>query len=76
MKLILWILAPILGDDQKPSIKRILAVYFSYQLTDILHKGTVDVGALYALGGLICVLLGIAAVQSTQFTSNKSDATV
>jgi hypothetical protein len=69
MKVILWVFAPILGDDGKPSIKRLLALFFSYQFYTAVQKVPADAGTLWAVGGMVCILLGITTYQTV--TSNK-----
>ncbi|TXG82459.1 MAG: hypothetical protein E6R13_04865, partial [Spirochaetes bacterium] len=34
---IFWLLSPLLGDDNKPSIRRFLIVLFAYEIHDVIN---------------------------------------
>lgn len=63
MKLIYWILTPILGADKKPSIRRLLALFFAYEFHNCINKNT-DASILWAVGTMVGIMLGLTTFQA------------
>ena len=46
---LLWLLTPFLGDDNKPSIKRFLALFFAYEIHRVITTRPWDIYTVYIL---------------------------
>jgi hypothetical protein len=75
---LLWLLTPFLGDDNKPSIKRFLALFFAYEMHRVITTRPWDIYTVYiliVLGINIGIMIGIATYQTLSyfFKSNQNE---
>lgn len=69
MKLIFWLLNPILDNQHTPSIKRLMALAFLFGFirnAEVNYYAGRDISEsnILAFGGIICAMLGITSWQS------------
>lgn len=62
-KILLWLLTPILGSDNKPSIRRLMACFFAYEFHVSVQKST-DSTILWAIGTMVGIMLGLTTFQA------------
>ena len=63
-----------IGDDKKPSLKRVLSIVFSLHIVHIVNtcKDMSNVALVIGVeSGLIAALLGLASYQSVQYSKDK-----
>jgi hypothetical protein len=75
---LLWLLTPFLGDDNKPSIKRFLVLFFAYEMHRVITNRPWDIYTVYiliVLGINIGIMIGIATYQTLSyfFKSNQNN---
>jgi len=74
---LLWLLTPFLGEDNKLSIKRLLALFFAYEMHRVITTRPWDIYTVYiliVLGINIGIMIGITTYQTLSyfFKSNQN----
>lgn len=66
----LWFLSPFLGEDDRPSIKRGLVIFFAWQMSIVITMRPWDIYTIYVLLVLV-VAIGIMQGMTTYQTLAK-----
>lgn len=78
VKLILWFLSPFLSEDNKPSIKRFLALFFAYEIHNVIQKTWTELTPyiIIILGVNLGIMIGVATYQTLTYflkSNNNKD---
>lgn len=77
-KNILWLLSPFLGEDDRPSIKRFLVLFFAWQIKVVITMRPWDLYTIYVLLVLVVaigIMQGMTTYQSLQYFLDPSKIT-